>query len=170
MPNDTLSPDIMERVRNIKLLLMDCDGVLTDGRIYYTESGDELKAFHVRDGQGLVMWHEAGFLSGIISGRYSKLLERRARELGMQFLYQKSADKIEDFEKILMVAKVAPEETAFIGDDIPDIPLMKRVGLAIAVGDGCSETKKAAHYVTECNGGKGAVREVVNLILNSKGK
>lgn len=164
-----MQTEIIERAKKIKLLLMDCDGVLTDGRLYYSEKGESLKVFHVRDGQGLVMWHKAGLRSGIISGRRLNLVETRARELGIEFLKQKSADKTADLKLILEAAQTLPEETAFIGDDIADIALMKRIGFAIAVADAMSETKQAAHYVTRINGGIGAVREVTDLILQARG-
>lgn len=150
------------------MLLMDCDGVLTDGRLYYSENGEELKVFHVHDGQGLVSWHRAGFSSGIITGRESKSLELRASELGVRFLRQSSTDKSKDFEDIIGIARVLPEEVAFIGDDVPDILLFKKVGLAIAVANAVEEIYSEANYITKRDGGFGAVREVINLILFSK--
>jgi 3-deoxy-D-manno-octulosonate 8-phosphate phosphatase (KDO 8-P phosphatase) len=165
-----MQPEILEKARKIKLLLLDCDGVLTDGRLYYTQNGEEMKVFHVRDGQGLVTWHQTGGRSGIISGRSLSLVEERARELGIEFLRHKSADKLEDLEIILAAAEVSPEETAFIGDDVADIDLMKRVGFAASVADAMPETKNAAHYVTNLCGGLGAVREVIDLILRAQGK
>jgi 3-deoxy-D-manno-octulosonate 8-phosphate phosphatase, YrbI family len=163
-----LNEDVLARARKIKLLLMDCDGVLTDGRLYYTEAGECMKVFHVRDGQGLVTWRKAGFRSGIISGRSLNLVEKRARELGIEFLRQKSESKMKDFEEILNDCGVSAEETAFIGDDIADVPLLKSVGFGVAVADAVAEAKKAAHYVTLLGGGFGAVREVTDLILQAK--
>jgi 3-deoxy-D-manno-octulosonate 8-phosphate phosphatase (KDO 8-P phosphatase) len=163
-----MDESIIELASSVKLLLMDCDGVLTDGKLYYTENGDEIKAFNVRDGHGLVMWHAAGFRSGIISGRSSVLLERRALELGVEFLHQKSTDKIMDFEQILSYTHLTEKEVAFIGDDLPDIPLMKRVGFPVAVNDAAPEAKIAAKYITKARGGEGAIREVTDLILNVK--
>jgi 3-deoxy-D-manno-octulosonate 8-phosphate phosphatase (KDO 8-P phosphatase) len=162
--------EVLARAKKIKLLLMDCDGVLTDGRLYYNESGEAMKIFHVRDGQGIVSWHQAGFRSGIISGRSLDLVKVRARELGIEFVRQKSENKLADFQTILASAQVAPEETAFIGDDIADIILMKNVGLAVAVADAMQETKEAAHFITLLNGGHGAVREVTDLILRARGQ
>lgn len=147
---------------------MDCDGVLTDGRLYFTESGETVKVFHVRDGQGIVSWHAAGFQSGIISGRNSPIIEIRARELGIEFVRQGAGDKIEVFEEILSLAKVSAEETAFVGDDVADIPLFERVGLAIAVADAVDEAKESAHFITENTGGRGAVREITDLLLRTK--
>lgn len=163
-----MTEDIKQRAARIKLLLMDCDGVLTDGRITLLTGGDEQKTFNVRDGHGLVLLHRAGLRSGIISGRNSSLVERRAKELGIEFVRQGTWNKIVDFEEILEQAEVALEETAFVGDDVTDIPLMLRVGLAVAVADAVPETKQFAHLITKEKGGKGAVREVTDLILQSQ--
>lgn len=153
----------------IKLLLMDCDGVMTDGRLYFSEQGEELKVFHVRDGQGLATWHEAGFRSGIISGRDAGLIiGRRASELGMHFVRVKSADKIRDFEDILVEAGLSAEEVAYVGDDLGDIGLLKRVGLAVCVADAVDEVKACAHFITKANGGYGAIREVTDLLMGGK--
>jgi 3-deoxy-D-manno-octulosonate 8-phosphate phosphatase (KDO 8-P phosphatase) len=165
----SLSAELLARARKIKLLLMDCDGVLTDGRLYYTESGEAMKVFNVRDGQGLVSWHKAGFRSGIISGRDArKILERRATELGIHYIKACSLDKAKDFEDILQDAKVSSDEVAYIGDDIGDICLMKKVGLPIAVADAVSEVSPYIIYRTENKGGFGAVREVTDLLLSAK--
>lgn len=168
MGNEKITNEILERARKIKLLLMDCDGVLTDGKLYFSANGEELKVFHVRDGQGLVSWHKAGFQSGIISGRNSPIVKKRATELGIQFIEQGSIDKIEDFEKIILEAGVSAEETAFVGDDIPDIELLKRVGMSFAVADAEQEVLLCALYKTESKGGCGAVREITNLLLKLK--
>lgn len=164
-----LSDEVSTRARKIKLLLMDCDGVLTDGRLYYTENGEQMKVFNVRDGQGIVSWHKAGFQSGIISGRDAKkILQRRATELEMNYIKACSHDKARDFFDILQDAKVASDEVAYIGDDIGDICLMKKVGLPIAVADAVSEVLPYAVYKTESKGGFGAVREVTDLLLRIK--
>src|SRR4051812_5152694 len=118
-----MQTEIIERAKKVKLLLMDCDGVLTDGRLYFTQAGEEVKVFHVRDGQGLVMWHRAGFRSGIISGRSSRIVEKRAEELGIHYVKIGSQDKLKDFAEIIEDAKLEIEEVAYIGDDIPDIDL-----------------------------------------------
>lgn len=157
------------RIKRIKLVLMDCDGVLTDGRIMLSSDGDEQKSFHTRDGHGIVLLHRAGIKTGIISGRTSSLLERRALELGMNILRQGTWNKSKDFEEVLQESNIKEDETAFIGDDVTDIPLMLRVGFAVAVADAVEETKDAAHYVTTLNGGFGAVREVADLILKTQG-
>jgi len=165
----TLTDEILNRARKVKLLLMDCDGVLTDGRIYYTESGEQMKVFNVRDGQGIVSWHKAGFQSGIISGRNAqKILEARANELGIRYIKSRSHDKAKDFLDILQDAKVTFDEVAYIGDDIGDICLLEYVGLPIAVADAALEVLPHTLYKTKTKGGFGAVREVTNLLLQAK--
>lgn len=149
---------------------MDCDGVLTDGRIWILEHGGDQKAFHTRDGLGIELLHRAGLMSGIISGRTSSALERRAQSLGVSFLWQGRADKREAFADTLAQAKIANDNVAFVGDDLTDLPLMVRVGFAVAVADAAAEVKAHAHYVTTANGGYGAVREVVELILKAQGR
>jgi 3-deoxy-D-manno-octulosonate 8-phosphate phosphatase (KDO 8-P phosphatase) len=154
----------------IKLLLMDCDGVLTDGRIELLANGDEVKTFHTRDGHGIALMHRAGLNTGIISGRTSSLVERRALDLGMKYVRQGTWDKVKDYDELLADAGVSAEETAYIGDDVTDIPLMQRSGFAIAVADASKETLAAADYVTQLPGGFGAVREVCELILKAQGR
>ncbi|HYR75766.1 MAG TPA: HAD-IIIA family hydrolase [Pyrinomonadaceae bacterium] len=161
--------DLNRRAQRIKLLLMDCDGVLTDGQLELLENGDEQKTFHARDGQGISLFHRAGLKTGIISGRTSSAVERRAQDLKMGYVRQYAKDKIEALEEILAAAGVSANECAYIGDDVGDIPVMRRVGLAVAVADAVEETKQAAHYVTELKGGRGAVREVTDLILKAQG-
>lgn len=161
---------VERRASRIKLLLMDCDGVLTDGRLWLTEDGDEQKSFNTHDGQGLSLLHRAGLQSGIITGRRSRAVIRRAAELGVEYVRQGEPDKIAAFEQVLQEAGVAENEVAFVGDDLPDIPIMKRAELAVAVADAVEETRSAAHYVTRARGGRGAVREVVELILKSQGR
>ena len=169
MNGQKLTDEILSRARKIKLLLMDCDGVLTDGRLYFTENGEAMKVFHVRDGQGLALWHKAGFKSGIITGRDAqKIIEVRAAELGIHYIKARSQDKAKDFEDILKVAKVTTDEVAYIGDDIGDICLMEKVGLPIAVADAVSEVFPYITYKTEKPGGYGAVREVTDLLLSAK--
>ena len=161
-----LTAEIVERAKKIKLLLMDCDGVLTDGRLYYTENGERMKVFNVRDGQGIVSWHRAGFRSGIISGRDAqKILEARAIELGIHYIKAGSQDKAKDFSDILQDAKLSSEEAAYIGDDIGDICLLEKVGLPIAVADASSEVLAYAVYKTKTKGGFGAVREITDWLL-----
>ena len=164
------SSEVQQRAARIKLLLMDCDGVLTDGRIWIFENGEEQKGFHTRDGLGIDLWHRAGLQSGIISGRVSSAVETRARALGMTFIWQGCEDKLEAFNDTLARANVTSAEVAFVGDDLNDIPLMLQSGLAIAVADAAFETREHAHYVTTAQGGYGAIREVIELILKSQGR
>jgi 3-deoxy-D-manno-octulosonate 8-phosphate phosphatase (KDO 8-P phosphatase) len=164
------SASIERRASRIKLLLMDCDGVLTDGRLWLLENGDEHKSFNTKDGLGLHLMHRAGLKCGIISGRRSIGVERRAQELGIEFLRQGDEQKIAAFEEVLQLAGVDDDEVAFIGDDLSDIPLMRRAELAVAVADAVEEARAVAHYVTRAEGGRGAVREVVEIILKSQGR
>ena len=162
--------EIQQRAARIKLLLMDCDGVLTDGRIWILENGEDQKAFHTRDGLGIELLHRSGLRSGIISGRISSALERRAQSLGVSFVWQGREDKRQAFADTLAQAGVSSEEVAFAGDDLTDLPLMRLSGLAVAVADGAAEVKAHAHYVTHAKGGRGAVREIVELILKAQGR
>jgi 3-deoxy-D-manno-octulosonate 8-phosphate phosphatase (KDO 8-P phosphatase) len=161
---------IERRASRIKLLLMDCDGVLTDGRLWLTDDGDEQKSFNTHDGLGLRLFHRAGLKSGIITGRSSRAVTRRAQELGVEFVCQGNPDKTAAFEQLLQQAGVDENEVAFVGDDLPDIPIMNRAELAVAVADAVEETRSVAHYVTRANGGRGAVREVIEIILKSQGR
>ena len=161
---------VQQRAARIKLLLMDCDGVLTDGRIWLFDNGEEQKGFHTRDGLGIDLWHRAGLTSGIISGRGSSAVERRARALGMTYVWLGRSDKEQVFADTLSKARVTNEEVAYIGDDLNDIPLMLRSGLGVAVADASRETREHAHYVTKAAGGHGAVREVIEVILKAQGR
>jgi 3-deoxy-D-manno-octulosonate 8-phosphate phosphatase (KDO 8-P phosphatase) len=160
--------DLTERFRKIKFLLLDVDGVLTDGRLYYGPNGEELKPFYVRDGYGLKLWHEAGYRSGIISGRQSPIVDYRARELGIEFVKQGQDNKVAHFEEICTEANIQKDEIAFVADDTLDLVLFDRVGLSIAVADAHSNVERAADYITKAPGGHGAVREVIDLLLASK--
>ena len=161
---------IQRRASRIKLLLMDCDGVLTEGQVWILENGDDQKTFNVRDGLGLALLHRAGLKSGVISGRTSSALDRRARDTKMEFVRQGSPDKLNAFEEVLALAGRKDTEVAYVGDDLVDIPLMKRVEFAVAVADAVPEAKSHAHYVTNARGGKGAIREVVEIILKAQGR
>ncbi len=161
---------IERRASRIKLLLMDCDGVLTDGRLWLTADGDEQKAFNTKDGLGLSLLHRAGLKSGIITGRSSEAVSRRAGELGVEFVRQGDPEKIEAFEEVLRLAGLKEDDVAFVGDDLTDIPIMRRVEFAVAVADAVEETRAVAHYVTRAKGGRGAVREVIEMILRSQGR
>src|ERR1043165_6473837 len=138
--------DVQRRAARIKLFLMDCDGVLTDGRIWILENHEDQKAFHTRDGLGLEIFHRAGLKSGVISGRVSSALDRRAQKLGMSYVRQGNEDKEQAFAEIVADAGLTNDEVAFAGDDLTDIPLMAKCGLALAVADGAAETRgRAAH-------------------------
>ncbi len=158
------------RIRKIKLVIVDNDGVMTDGRIIYGDHGDELKFFDVQDGFGLVMLKRAGFKTVIISAKKSKINVRRAKELQITEIYQNAFDKSKAFNRCLKKFKLMPEEVCYIGDDLIDIPVLKRVGLAVAVQNALPEVKKEVHWVTEKSGGRGAVRELADLLLKSQGK
>ena len=148
---------------------MDCDGVLTDGRLYFSKDGEAMKVFNVRDGQGIVSWHKAGFRSGIISGRDAEqIIQTRADELGMKYVRARSRDKVTDLREIANEEGVTLDEVAFIGDDIGDIEIMQAVGFAVAVADAVEEVKSVANYITKTQGGAGAVREVTDLLLSAK--
>jgi 3-deoxy-D-manno-octulosonate 8-phosphate phosphatase (KDO 8-P phosphatase) len=149
----------------ISLLLLDCDGVLTDGRLYFSANGEELKVFDVQDGQAIVTWIRSGRQVGIISGRSSPIVERRAAELGIQFVHQGVANKLESAKKIWEQLGLGPEQTVFIGDDIPDIELMEACGLGIAVANAVDDVKQTATHLTKKSGGRGAVREVIDNLF-----
>jgi 3-deoxy-D-manno-octulosonate 8-phosphate phosphatase (KDO 8-P phosphatase) len=162
--------EIERRAARVRLLLLDCDGVLTDGRITLVGGDDEEKSFHTRDGHGLVLLHRAGLQSAVISGRTSSALVRRARDLGVSHLRQGTHDKIVEFREVLAAAGAAEDELCVGGDVVTDIPLMRRAVLAVAVADATEDTKAHAHYVTRLPGGFGAVREVCELILKAQGR
>jgi 3-deoxy-D-manno-octulosonate 8-phosphate phosphatase (KDO 8-P phosphatase) len=179
------SPAIRSRARNVRLLLMDVDGVLTDGHIYYVPAGGgtgtgsgrdhtmqfvETKGFHTRDGLGIRLAHEAGLKTGIISGRSSPVLEYRARELGIHFFREGALEKLAPYREILREAGLRSEEVCYIGDDLVDLPLLVRVGLAVGVSGGHPLLPRHVHYVTRAPGGLGAVRETIELILTAQGK
>jgi len=165
-----MTSEVQKRAARIKLLLMDCDGVLTDGRVWLFENGEEQKGFHTRDGLGIELLHRAGLRSGIISGRTSAAVQKRAEGLGMSFVIQGCEDKQKSFAEILDEAGVENLEVAYIGDDLNDIPLMLQSGLGVAVADAALEAREHAHYITSVAGGFGAVREVVELILKAQGR
>ena len=168
-----ISPVLKKRAAKITLLLMDVDGTMTDGSVTLLSQTDgtalEIKTFDAHDGQGLTLAQTAGLRTGCITGRESAALLRRAHEMKMEFIYMKQPVKLPAYEEILKKAGVSDAAVAFIGDDLPDIPLMHRVGLAVAVGDAVPEVKKVAHYTTRALAGHGAVREAVELVLKSKG-
>ncbi len=159
---------VLERARRIRLLVLDVDGVLTDGRLYLSPAGEELKVFHVRDGSGLVAVQRAGIAVAIVSGRDSAAVTRRAAELGIRHVRQGVADKGMELDRLLAELAIDPAETACVGDDTPDLPMLRRAGLAIAVADAHPALAEAAHWTTAAPGGRGAVREVCDLLLSAR--
>ena len=165
---------LIARAKKIRVLLMDVDGVLTDGRIWLLSRRDgtasEIKGFSAYDGAGLKLARAAGLRTGIITGRESSAVAQRARECEIEFVYQHRATKLGALEEILQATGVSPQEIAYVGDDLPDLPVMQRVGLAAAVANAVPEVKRAAHFLTKRSGGEGAVREVIELIVKAQGK
>ena len=153
----------------IRLLVLDVDGVMTDGRLHFGPSGEALKLFHVRDGLGIQQVARAGIEVAVISGRKSKMVDVRCRELGVEHVYQGAKDKLPVLEKLCARLKIEPSDCACIGDDLPDIPLMRKVALAFAVADAHPEARHAAHLITKLPGGHGAVREVCDYLLTHSG-
>lgn len=158
-----------DRAGKIKALVLDVDGVLTDGRIIYDEWGDELKHFDVQDGAGLAFWRRAGLRSAIITARNSRLVKRRAKELQVDFLAQKALVKLPVFERLLTRWRLTTEQVCVMGDDLMELPLLRRAGLAVAVPNAVDEVKAVCHYVTTRPGGRGAVREVIEALLKANG-
>jgi len=168
-----VTAQVARRARQISVFLMDVDGTITAGGVTLLSlpdgSTEEIKTFDAHDGQGLSLAHTAGIRTGVITGRGSAALQRRAQELKIEFVYEHQAQKIAAYEEILKKTGATEAMVAYLGDDLPDITVMRRVGLAVAVGDAAPEVKRVAHHVTRAIGGKGAAREVVELILKSKG-
>jgi 3-deoxy-D-manno-octulosonate 8-phosphate phosphatase (KDO 8-P phosphatase) len=165
---------VASRAKKIRVLLMDVDGVLTDGRVWLLSRRDgtasEIKGFSAYDGAGLKLVRAAGLRTGVITGRNSTAVAQRARECEIEFVYQGRATKTAAYEEILQATGVSESEVAYVGDDLPDLPLLKRVGLAVAVANAAPEVKRVAHYTTRRAGGDGAVREVIELIVKAQGK
>jgi len=168
------SRGLLARAKKVKLLLMDVDGVLTDGKFYYLPRPGggmlETKGFDSRDGLGLRLAHYAGLKTGIITGRSSLVIEYRVKDLGIHFLQQNALEKIEPYETICHAAQVEDAEVCYVGDDLTDLPLMTRVGLAVCVANGDDLVRRHAHFCTRRPGGAGAVREAIELILTAQGK
>ena len=161
---------IEERIRKIRLLILDVDGVLTGGRIIYDNYGDTVKIFDVRDGLGIVLLGRVNIKAAIISAGRSKAVTRRAKELKVTTVYQGVPDKLKVYNKLIRKFRLKDDEVSYIGDDLTDIPVMKRVGFAIGVPNSVDEVKGIAHYITSHNGGRGAVREIAELIIRTQGK
>jgi 3-deoxy-D-manno-octulosonate 8-phosphate phosphatase (KDO 8-P phosphatase) len=174
------SPEVLARAKKIKLFLMDVDGTLTDGGVCLisTTAFDhidaavvtEMKVFNAKDGQGLSLAHTMGIQTGFITGRRSPAVSKRAEELKVTFVYLGQANKTKAFEECMQKAGVTEEQVAYLGDDLPDIPLARRAGLAVSVADGADELKAVCHYTTRQLAGHGAAREVVELILQAQGR
>ena len=162
--------EIIERAKRVKVFIVDIDGVMTDGRIVYSGYGDELRFFDVQDGFGITLLNRAGIKTVIITAGKSKIVKHRARDLKVSSTYHGFMDKIDAFNDLLKRFKVTPEEVCFIGDDLIDIPILKRAGFAVAVPNAVDEVKKLAHHITANKGGRGAVREICDLILKSQDK
>lgn len=161
--------DVLHRAAQVRLLICDVDGVLTDGRLYFGADGQELKAFHIRDGLGIKMLERAGVAVAIITGRRSAAVERRMRELGIVHVYQGVDDKLAVFADLLARLHLEARQIAYVGDDLVDLPVMRRVGLAVAVRDADSFLRRHAHWQTPSPGGQGAARDVCELILEAQG-
>ncbi len=169
-----VASSVAARAKKIRVLLMDVDGVLTDGRVWLLSHRDgtasELKGFSAYDGAGLKVARAAGLRTGVITGRESAAVTQRARECEIEFVYQGRALKLAAYEEILRATGASDAEVAYVGDDLPDIPLMQRAGLAVAVANAAPEVKRAAHFTTARSGGEGAMREVIELIVKTQGK
>lgn len=155
--------------KNIELIIFDIDGVLTTGALFFDNNGDEYKAFHAKDGHGIRMLLECGIQAAVITGRQSELVKHRMIDLGLDIIYQGYSDKRLAFKLLLEETGLNPENIAYVGDDVVDLPVMTEVGLAVAVGDAHEFVKKNAHFVTKTAGGLGAGREIIELILDAKG-
>ena len=164
-----MDAELRRRLAAIRMLMMDVDGVLTDGGLYYSESGEQMKRFFVRDGLGIKLIQRAGIATAFVTGLKSELVAERARELGVGEVIQDCMDKEPAVEEMLKLRKLAWEEVAYIGDDLIDVQVMRRVGFAAAVADAPEAVTRVAHYVTTLPGGRGAVREVCDMILGSRG-
>lgn len=161
---------VQKRCEPIELILADVDGVLTDGRVVINNQGVETKEFHIRDGMGIRLWQRAGYRFGLVTSRGSQVVKMRAAELEIGLVRQGASDKLATVLEVLRELDLAPAQACYIGDDLPDLPAVRAVGLGVAVADACPELREAAHYVTAACGGAGAVREVVELILKAQGR
>jgi 3-deoxy-D-manno-octulosonate 8-phosphate phosphatase (KDO 8-P phosphatase) len=166
----TITAKLRAKAAKVRLLVLDVDGVLTDGRIIMDHEGREIKAFDVRDGHGIKLLRGTGIEVAVLTGRNSPVVQKRADDLGILWVRQGVHDKVAAYEKIACEVGIKDEEACFVGDDLVDIPLLKRVGVPICVVDGMQEVKRVALYVTQSPGGRGAVREVCDLLLQAQGK
>jgi 3-deoxy-D-manno-octulosonate 8-phosphate phosphatase (KDO 8-P phosphatase) len=164
-----LAPELIERMKRIKMILLDVDGVLTDGGIILGNEGEEIKKFDIQDGMGVTLARMAGMKVGIITGRQSSLVERRAKELNMDVVMQGFFHKLPAYQEILRSYPFEENEICYMGDDFLDLEVLERVGLAVTPANGRPQIKAMAHFVTQASGGKGAVRELVDTIITAKG-
>lgn len=162
-----MSDSLSARLRKIKLLVLDVDGVLTDAGMYYSARGEELKKFNTRDGMGIALIKDVGIPTAIVTGESSEIVQRRAEKLRIEDIYLETKDKSVALDELLEKYGLTADQVAFIGDDLNDLPVLKRVGLAVTVADGAPANKKLAHYITEKKGGEGAVRELCDLLVES---
>ena len=161
--------DILEKAKNIELVIFDIDGVMTDGGLYFDNNGEEYKAFNSLDGHGLRMLQECGVKVAVITGRQSELVKHRMHDLGVNLLYQGYRDKTPAFEKLLKEVQLEKDQITYVGDDVVDLPIMSQLNFAIAVQNAHPFVKQHAHWITERSGGRGAVRDVCEFILEAKG-
>ncbi len=161
---------LLKRLKPIRLLLLDVDGVLTDGGLVYHDDGSESKVFDVKDGHGIKLLQRAGIEVGFLTGRYSRAARNRARDLGIELVLEGIKNKIKAYEEVLTRKNLSDEEVAFMGDDLVDIPVLRRVGLAVSVPDACQDVFPYVHYITQHSGGKGACREICEMILKAQKK
>jgi 3-deoxy-D-manno-octulosonate 8-phosphate phosphatase (KDO 8-P phosphatase) len=166
----SLSEEVLAKVAKVKLLLLDVDGVLTDGKIVIDDQGKETKIFNVLDGFGIVIFRKCGYKVAIISARAAGAVNARAKDLNIDKVYQAAFPKMDSYVKLLAEMKLKDEDICFIGDDLPDLGVLKRVGFAVTVPNAVAEVKKIAHYITTNTGGAGAVREVIEIILKTQGR
>ena len=161
--------DVLEKASRIRLVIFDVDGVLTDGCLYLGNSGEELKTFNIKDGLGIKLLMQSGVEVGVITGRSSTLVAQRMESLGVKYIYQGRHEKLPAYQELLAKLGLEPEQVAYVGDDLIDLPLMRRTGFAVAVQDAHSLVKQHAHWQTLAVGGRGAVREVCELLMKSQG-
>ena len=165
----TIADDVIDRARRVRLAAFDVDGTLTDGRLVYSSSGDELKFFHVADGLGLKLLRDHGIEVALITARESPLVQARARELGLRHLYQGSRDKLDSLSHLLRTLSLGEDQVAFMGDDLPDLPVLQRVGLSVAPANAHPWVAECVHWRTSLAGGNGAARELCDLLLAAQG-
>jgi 3-deoxy-D-manno-octulosonate 8-phosphate phosphatase (KDO 8-P phosphatase) len=161
---------LTQRAIAIRMFLLDVDGVLTDGKLYFSNHGDELKAFNIQDGLGIKFLQRSGIAVGIVTGKRSHLVANRARDLGIEIVVQGREDKLVAIQEIISHHNIQLSEVAYMGDDLPDMSAISAVGLGMTVANGVKEVKKSAHWISQYHGGNGAVREACELILNAQGK